>query len=111
MQLRHEADAIKSGARIVHCCGFDSIPSDLGVHFLQRNALEQFGPMVPSVLDSWSVSSCSDVGEIVFRLIDSGVFGKSETDRREDFNDVFDFEEAFVRPFLCEPGSNVAQNC
>lgn len=43
MQLRHEADAIKSGARIVHCCGFDSIPSDLGVHFLQRNALKQFG--------------------------------------------------------------------
>lgn len=43
MQLRHEADAIKSGARIVHCCGFDSIPSDLGVHFLQRNAFEQFG--------------------------------------------------------------------
>jgi short subunit dehydrogenase-like uncharacterized protein len=43
MQPRHEADAIKSGARIVHCCGFDCIPSDLGVHFLQRNALEQFG--------------------------------------------------------------------
>jgi short subunit dehydrogenase-like uncharacterized protein len=43
MQLRHEADAVKSGARILHCCGFDSIPSDLGVHFLQRNALEQFG--------------------------------------------------------------------
>lgn len=43
MQLRHEADAIKSGARIVHCCGFDSIPSDLGVHFLQRRALELFG--------------------------------------------------------------------
>jgi short subunit dehydrogenase-like uncharacterized protein len=43
MQSRHEADAIKSGARIVHCCGFDCIPSDLGVHFLQRNALEQFG--------------------------------------------------------------------
>jgi short subunit dehydrogenase-like uncharacterized protein len=43
MQLRHEADAIKSGARIVHCCGFDSIPSDLGVHFLQRKASEQFG--------------------------------------------------------------------
>jgi short subunit dehydrogenase-like uncharacterized protein len=43
MQLRHEADAVKSGARIVHCCGFDCIPSDLGVHFLQRAALEQFG--------------------------------------------------------------------
>lgn len=43
MQSRHEGDARQSGARIVHCCGFDSIPSDLGVHFLQRHALEQFG--------------------------------------------------------------------
>lgn len=43
MQLRHEAAAKQSGARIVHCCGFDSIPSDLGVHFLQRQAIEQFG--------------------------------------------------------------------
>lgn len=43
MQLRHEAEAKASGARIVHCCGFDSIPSDLGVHFLQRQATEQFG--------------------------------------------------------------------
>jgi short subunit dehydrogenase-like uncharacterized protein len=43
MQSRHAADAKASGARIVHCCGFDSIPSDLGVHFLQRRALEQFG--------------------------------------------------------------------
>lgn len=43
MQLRHEAEAKKSGARIVHCCGFDSIPSDLGVHFLQRHAEERFG--------------------------------------------------------------------
>lgn len=74
-------------------------------------ALEQFGPMVPAVLDSWGITSCSDIGDMVFSLIDSGIFGKSESDRREDFNDVFDFEEAFVRPFRCEPGSNVAQNC
>jgi len=39
----HEKAARKSGARIVHCCGFDSIPSDLGVHFLQREARERFG--------------------------------------------------------------------
>lgn len=42
MQQRHEADAKATGAWIVHCCGFDSIPSDLGVHFLQRHALERF---------------------------------------------------------------------
>lgn len=38
------ADAAKnSQARIVHCCGFDSIPSDLGVWFLQQAARQQFG--------------------------------------------------------------------
>jgi short subunit dehydrogenase-like uncharacterized protein len=43
MVQRYEAIARKSGARIVHCCGFDSIPSDLGVHFLQRQAMKRLG--------------------------------------------------------------------
>jgi short subunit dehydrogenase-like uncharacterized protein len=43
MVQRYEATARKSGARIVHCCGFDSIPSDLGVHFLQRQAMTRLG--------------------------------------------------------------------
>lgn len=40
---RHETTAKKSGARIVHCCGFDSIPSDLGVFFLQQEARRRYG--------------------------------------------------------------------
>jgi short subunit dehydrogenase-like uncharacterized protein len=40
---RYEATARKSGARIVHCCGFDSIPSDMGVHFLQQQAMSRLG--------------------------------------------------------------------
>lgn len=43
MITRHEAAARDSGARIVHCCGFDSIPSDLGVWFLQQQARRRFG--------------------------------------------------------------------
>jgi short subunit dehydrogenase-like uncharacterized protein len=43
MIQRYEPTAQKSGARIVHCCGFDSIPSDLGVHFLQRQAMMRLG--------------------------------------------------------------------
>ncbi len=39
----HEETAKKSGARIVFSCGFDSIPFDLGVHFLQSAAHEKFG--------------------------------------------------------------------
>jgi short subunit dehydrogenase-like uncharacterized protein len=40
---QHAAAAERSGARIVHCCGFDSIPSDMGVWFLQQQAVERFG--------------------------------------------------------------------
>ena len=39
----HEARARSTGARIVHSCGHDSIPSDLGVQFLQDNAFARFG--------------------------------------------------------------------
>ena len=43
MQDRHADAARQSGAWIVHCCGFDSIPSDLGVHYLQQQAAKRFG--------------------------------------------------------------------
>ncbi len=43
MIKRYEQKAKESGARIVHCCGFDSVPSDMGVYFLQKQALERFG--------------------------------------------------------------------
>ncbi|KPQ30096.1 MAG: hypothetical protein HLUCCX14_03160 [Marinobacter excellens HL-55] len=43
MVERYEAQAKQTGARIVHCCGFDSIPSDMGVWFLQQKAEEAFG--------------------------------------------------------------------
>jgi saccharopine dehydrogenase (NAD+, L-glutamate forming) len=33
MYVRHHQQAVRSGARLIHCCGFDSIPHDLGVFF------------------------------------------------------------------------------
>jgi len=39
----HHAAARESGARIVHCCGYDSIPSDLGTFMMQEAAIERFG--------------------------------------------------------------------
>jgi short subunit dehydrogenase-like uncharacterized protein len=45
----HEARAVETGARIVHSCGFDSIPSDLGCLFLQRHAIERYGRPCGSV--------------------------------------------------------------
>ena len=43
MLQAYERTARKSGARIVHSCGFDSVPSDLGVHFLQQQSVRRFG--------------------------------------------------------------------
>ena len=49
MMDRYQEAAKKSGARIVNCCGFDSIPSDLGVHFLQQEGKQQFGTFFNNV--------------------------------------------------------------
>jgi len=43
MLERYEVVAQASGARVVHCCGFDSIPSDMGLYYLQREAKAQLG--------------------------------------------------------------------
>jgi len=46
---RHEAAAKASGARIVFSCGFDSIPFDLGVWFVEEAAKAKFGKPAPRV--------------------------------------------------------------
>src|SRR6476660_3851968 len=66
---------------------------------VRQYALKEFGPMVMTVFDSWGIRSCEDVGHMVFNLIGAGVFGKTEQDSIEDFKNVYDFEEAFVKPF------------
>ncbi len=66
---------------------------------LRDYALEQFGPMAKTVLASWGVHRCGDFGNIVFSLIEYNIFSKTDKDRREDFADIYDFDEAFVKPF------------
>ncbi|HEY0651063.1 saccharopine dehydrogenase family protein, partial [Phenylobacterium sp.] len=45
----HDAEAKASGARILHSCGFDSIPFELGVWFCQETAKAKLGGPVPRV--------------------------------------------------------------
>lgn len=49
MILQYDDAAKKSGARIVISAGFDSLPSDLGVWFLQQEAVKRFGSPAPRV--------------------------------------------------------------
>lgn len=61
--------------------------------------LQQFGPMSMTVLEYWGIRSTGDVGRMVFNLIGAGIFGRSEEDQIEDFENGFNFSEAFVEPF------------
>lgn len=44
MYLRHHGEAVRTGARLVHACGFDSVPHDLGAYFTVRQ-LPATGPI------------------------------------------------------------------
>jgi uncharacterized repeat protein (TIGR04138 family) len=68
-------------------------------------ALDQYGPLAKTVLNKWGITRCGDFGDIVFNLIEYNVFSKTDSDRREDFADIYDFEAAFVKPFLPKGGS------
>jgi uncharacterized repeat protein (TIGR04138 family) len=69
---------------------------------LRQYALKEFGPMVMTVFDSWGIHSSEDIGHMVFNLIGAGIFGKTEKDSIEDFRNVYDFQEVFVKPFAPE---------
>ncbi len=69
---------------------------------VRQYALKEFGPLVVTVFSSWGINSCEDIGHMVFNLIDSGIFGKTEEDSIDDFKDVYSFEDAFVKPFAPE---------
>src|SRR3954466_755539 len=66
---------------------------------LKQYALDQYGYMAKTVLNSWGIRETGDFGEIVYNLIRAKVMTKSEEDRREDFDNVYDFEKAFVKEF------------
>jgi uncharacterized repeat protein (TIGR04138 family) len=66
---------------------------------LRAYALEQYGPLSKTVLASWGIAETGDFGEIVYNFIEYSVFSKTEADRREDFDRVYDFAQAFEAPF------------
>jgi uncharacterized repeat protein (TIGR04138 family) len=67
---------------------------------LRAHALDEFGPLARLVLDAWGVRRTRDIGEIVYRLIETGAFAQSDDDQCEDFDNLFDFTAAFDAPFL-----------
>jgi uncharacterized repeat protein (TIGR04138 family) len=88
------------GATVRHVSGPELLEG------VRQYALREFGPMVLTVFDSWGIRCCEDVGNMVFNLIGAGIFGKTDEDSIEDFKSVYDFQDAFLKPFAPERKSS-----
>ncbi len=62
---------------------------------ISKYALDQFGPMVLTVLHHWGLRETLDFGKIVFALIDVQLLSKQPEDKLEDFDKVYDFSDVF----------------
>ncbi len=67
---------------------------------LREYALREFGALAFSMLGFWGLRGTHDFGQIVFNLIKAGRLGKTEQDKASDFDGIYDFNEAFLAPFL-----------
>jgi uncharacterized repeat protein (TIGR04138 family) len=66
---------------------------------VRQYSVDQFGYLARVVLKSWGIESTGDIGSIVYNLIGIGWMKKSDTDRRDHFDEIFDFEDAFEKNF------------
>jgi uncharacterized repeat protein (TIGR04138 family) len=71
-------------------------------------ALERFGVMSRLVLEHWGIRSTADIGNIVFALVELGMLLSQPTDTREDFTDVYRFDQAFERDYPWGAGIGAA---
>jgi uncharacterized repeat protein (TIGR04138 family) len=66
---------------------------------IRQFALNQFGPMAVTVLEEWGVRNSRDFGEIVCNMVEIELLAKTDNDNRDDFNNGYDFTDAFRKPF------------
>jgi len=62
---------------------------------LRNYALQRYGLLARTVLHRWNIKGTEDFGKIVFAMVDAGLMRKTDEDTPEDFQQVFDFHEAF----------------
>ncbi|QZD33738.1 saccharopine dehydrogenase family protein [Acinetobacter lwoffii] len=96
---RYQDQAEQSGARIVHCCGFDSVPSDMGVLFLQQHALKQYGVPATQVKMRVKTLKGGASGGTVASLMN--VIQEAAADPA--------LRKALINPYLLVPQNNNAQ--
>ncbi len=69
------------------------------LYAFRDHALQEFGPMAGTLMEEWGLQNTGDIGKMVFALIKERMFGKQESDTQKDFENIYDFHEAFTLPF------------
>ena len=62
-------------------------------------ARQRYGVLARMVLEYWGLTCTADLGDVVFTLVEMGLLLSQPSDSREDFTDVFAFEDAFDRDY------------
>jgi uncharacterized repeat protein (TIGR04138 family) len=94
--LNHTLKSLKRGGQHAH----RHVSGQELLHGLREFALKEYGPMSKAVLNEWGIKTTDDIGQIVFNLVNASVLGKNDTDSPSDFKNVFNFDDAFVKPFI-----------
>ncbi len=66
---------------------------------IREAALDRYGPLARNVLREWGVNRTEDFGNIVFNMVRNGMLGANDEDTPADFENGYDFDEAFLKPF------------
>ncbi len=62
---------------------------------LRDLALKQYGMLARPILRRWRINRTEDIGRIVFAMVNGGLMQKTSEDTLHDFDEVFDFDQAF----------------
>ncbi len=94
LALNHAAELFRKDQEDQHVTGQELLEG------FRQYVLKEFGPMSLTTLHQWGLTEGLDVGHVVYNLIEVGYFGKNDGDSLEDFGGGYDFEPAFIEPFL-----------
>ena len=101
--------AEESGARLIHCCGFDSIPSDLGVYVAQKTMMKKHGLYARSVSGRMGQSKGAVSGGTVASMLLAMEQGMSDPIARKALNDPYALYPAELEPGNDGPDQRGAQ--
>jgi uncharacterized repeat protein (TIGR04138 family) len=99
LDLRYTKEAfqfVRDGVgRAMKSVGHRHVTAKELLETLRSLAIERYGCDAREQLRSWGITRCKDFGEIVSTLIENGIFGKQPEDKKEDFDNGYDFATAF----------------